>query len=78
VSVAEWFEYASRRVPEMQSEALNQAPAAGGRQLTFETAASPDRNHSAAQTRLQTPRIYYRRDDQQLQAPIVYSYAAPQ
>jgi WD40 repeat protein len=58
VSVVEWFEYASRRVPQLQSEALNQSQA-DNRQLTFELAPA---FNPAGIRRLQTPRIYYRRD----------------
>lgn len=58
VSVVEWFEYASRRVPQLQSEALNQTPA-NGRTLTFEQTTDA---HSSVSSRLQTPRLYYRRD----------------
>jgi hypothetical protein len=58
VSVVEWFEYASRRVPELQSAALNQ-PQGDNRQLTFELTPA---SNPAGIRRLQTPRIYYRRD----------------
>lgn len=56
ISAVEWFEYASRRVPQMQSAALN-SQLANGRLLTFESATSAN-----SQTCLQTPRFYYRRD----------------
>ncbi len=80
VSVVEWFEYAARRVPEMQSEALNQAPNAAGRKLSFESVPAPQNGvHESATEppRLQTPRLYYRRDDRRGQATIVYSYPMP-
>jgi WD40 repeat protein len=59
ITAAEWFEYASRRVPEMQAEAMAQA-AQAGRILTFE-AAAPN-SHTEDSGRLQTPRVYYRRE----------------
>jgi hypothetical protein len=58
VSVVEWFEYASRRVPQLQSEALNQAQT-DNRQLSFELVPA---SNPGGMRRLQTPRIYYRRD----------------
>jgi hypothetical protein len=58
ITANEWFEYASRRVPQLQMEALQDA-AAQKRLLVFDSTASPD----AAVGRLQTPRLYYRRDD---------------
>jgi WD40 repeat protein len=58
VSVVEWFEYASRRVPQLQSAALNQSQG-DNRQLTFELTPA---SNPAGIRRLQTPRIYYRRD----------------
>jgi WD40 repeat protein len=67
VSVTEWFEYASRRVPQLQSEALNEA-ATNGRKLSFEAAGDVP---NAPSNRLQTPRMYYRRDQSEAD-PIVY------
>jgi uncharacterized caspase-like protein/WD40 repeat protein len=58
ITAAEWFEYASRRVPELQMEAMRQA-AENGRQLTFEVASD---GKSSDAGRLQTPRFYYRRE----------------
>lgn len=58
LSAVEWFEYAARRVPQLQGEALNQ-PLAASRSLRFEISDSPGTPHVS---RLQTPRLYYRRD----------------
>ena len=65
ITAIEWFEYATRRVPQLQMEALQEA-AAQKRLLVFDGTASPD----AAAGRLQTPRLYYRRDDSTA-APVV-------
>jgi WD40 repeat protein len=53
ISVAEWFEYASQRVPQIQNETLSQP-----RNFVFEL----DQSGNAPHDRLQTPRLYYRRD----------------
>jgi hypothetical protein len=55
ITAVEWFEYASRRVPQLQMQALEEATSKG-RALTFD---ADDRN---ATGRIQTPRLY-RRDD---------------
>jgi uncharacterized caspase-like protein len=65
ITAIEWFEYGSRRVPQLQMEALQNA-AAQKRLLVFDSTALPD----AAGGRLQTPRLYYRRDDT-TPAPVV-------
>jgi uncharacterized caspase-like protein len=52
ITAIEWFEYATRRVPQLQMEAMQEA-AAKQRLLVFDGGSG----------RLQTPRLYYRRDD---------------
>jgi WD40 repeat protein len=59
VTAVEWFEYAARRVPQLQIEALKDA-ASKGRALIFEAAVVRGRPQNSW---LQTPRFYYRRDD---------------
>jgi hypothetical protein len=71
VSVTEWFEYAARRVPQMQSETLNLIPHEGERQLSFEMSAG---KISTKPSGLQTPRLYYRRE-QQGQKAIIHRIA---
>jgi hypothetical protein len=53
VTETEWLEYAARRVPQLQIDALESA----GRTLTLEIV--PD---VAASARLQSPRLFTRRD----------------
>lgn len=60
LTAIEWFEYAQRRVPQLQVAALREAES-GNRVLTFDgivPTASAQRPAG-----LQTPRLYYRRDD---------------
>jgi hypothetical protein len=52
----EWLEYAARRVPQMQIEALEKAHA-DGRKLTLEIVPG-----NAGSERLQSPRLFTRRD----------------
>jgi uncharacterized caspase-like protein len=59
ITAVEWFEYATRRVPQLQMEALQEA-SAKGRILTFDV---DNPAVKASESRLQTPRFYYRRDD---------------
>ena len=59
ITAAEWFEYAARCVPELQAQAIKQA-AVNGRKLTFDIVA-PGAT-STDNGRLQTPRVYYRRE----------------
>ena len=56
VTAEEWFTYAAARVPQLQLEALDHAQAAG-RILTFDGAGT-----TAGKGRLQTPRVFSRRD----------------
>jgi WD40 repeat protein len=53
ISAVEWFEYASERVPQIQNENLSQP-----RSFVFEL----DQSGTVPHNRLQTPRLYYRRD----------------
>jgi uncharacterized caspase-like protein len=57
ITAIEWFEYATRRVPQLQLQALEEA-ASKKRALRFELAGVDD----STTGRLQTPRLYYRRD----------------
>ena len=74
ITAVEWFEFATRRVPQLQMEALQEA-AANKRLLVFDPAvlyqASPSQTQpDLSGGRLQTPRLYYRRDDA-APAPVV-------
>jgi hypothetical protein len=53
ISAVEWFEYASQRVPQLQNEALSRP-----RNFVFES----EQSRITPDDRLQTPRLYYRRD----------------
>jgi uncharacterized caspase-like protein len=57
ITAIEWFEYATRRVPQLQLQALQEA-AAKQRLLRFEM----DNSVGGATGTLQIPRLYYRRD----------------
>jgi uncharacterized caspase-like protein len=57
ITAIEWFEYATRRVPQLQLQALQEA-AAKQRELRFDV----DDHASGTSNQLQTPRLYYRRD----------------
>jgi hypothetical protein len=66
ISAIEWFEYATRRVPQLQLPALQEA-ATKNRILRFEI-----ENAAGGTTgNLQTPRLYYRRDSGGAFVPIV-------
>ena len=57
ITAIEWFEYATRRVPQLQLQALQEATAKQ-RLLRFQMDTSVGRTTGG----LQTPRLYYRRD----------------
>ncbi len=61
ITASEWFEYASRRVPQLQIKALEETEG-GARQIHFESAETADAVPSQRGSRLQTPRFYYNRE----------------
>jgi WD40 repeat protein len=61
VSVREWFDYASRRVPNMQLEKMKQARDIG---LNLSFVASEERAADAERQLTQTPRVFYRRESE--------------
>ena len=61
ITASEWFEYASRRVPQLQIKALEETEG-GSRQIHFESAETADAVPSQKRSRLQTPRFYYNRE----------------
>ena len=61
VWVREWFDYASRRVPNMQLEKMKQARDLG---LNLSFAASEERVPDSERRLTQTPRVFYRRESE--------------
>jgi uncharacterized caspase-like protein len=61
VSVREWFDYASRRVPNMQLEKMKQARDIG---LNLSFVASEERVAETERRLTQTPRVFYRRESE--------------
>jgi len=63
VSVREWFDYASRRVPNMQLEKMKVARDVG---LNLSFVASEERVADSERRLTQTPRVFYRRESEAL------------
>jgi WD40 repeat protein/uncharacterized caspase-like protein len=63
VSVREWFDYASRRVPNMQLEKIKQLRDLG---LNVSFVASEERAPERERRLTQTPRVFYRRESEAL------------
>jgi len=61
VWVREWFDYASRRVPNMQLEKMKQARDLG---LNLAFVASEERVADSERRLTQTPRVFYRRESE--------------
>jgi WD40 repeat protein/uncharacterized caspase-like protein len=61
VSVREWFDYASRRVPDMQLEKIKQLRDLG---LNVSFVASEERVADSERRLTQTPRVFYRRESE--------------
>ena len=61
VSVREWFDYASRRVPNMQLEKMKQSRDLG---LNLSFVASEERVADSERRLTQTPRVFYRRESE--------------
>jgi hypothetical protein len=61
VSVREWFDYASARVPNMQLEKMKQARGVG---LNLSFVAGEERVSDLERRALQTPRVFYRRESE--------------
>jgi WD40 repeat protein len=61
VSVREWFDYASRRVPNMQLEKMKQSRDLG---LNLSFVASEERVPDSERRLTQTPRVFYRRESE--------------
>ena len=60
VVVREWFDYASRRVPQLQVELMREAQAKRGVKVAF--VQGDERIEDPAERNLQRPRAYYRRE----------------
>jgi WD40 repeat protein len=61
VSVREWFDYASTRVPNMQLEKMKQARGLG---LNLSFVAGEERVPDSERRAVQTPRVFYRRESE--------------
>jgi len=61
VWVREWFDYATKRVPNMQMEKVKKSRGLGGN-LTF--VASEEKVPESEQLVTQTPRVFYRRESE--------------
>jgi hypothetical protein len=61
VWVREWFDYASRRVPNIQLEKMKQARGVG---LTLSFVAGEERVPDPVRPVTQTPRVFYRRESE--------------
>jgi WD40 repeat protein len=61
VRVREWFDYASRRVPNMQLEKMKQARGVG---LTLSFVTGEERAPDPVRPVTQTPRVFYRRESE--------------
>jgi hypothetical protein len=64
ISAIEWFEHAAREVPKLQLSLRQSRPSQKDRVLTpVKTEEADALQNAGSATSLQTPRLYYRRDD---------------